>query len=33
MNEEAENLLRAIHEQADLKALKLYINKGFDVCA
>lgn len=33
MSEERENLLQVIFEKSDLEALKLYINKGFDVCA
>jgi ankyrin repeat protein len=33
MSEEAEQLMHAIYEQRDLEALKLYITKGYDVCA
>jgi hypothetical protein len=29
----AARLLEAIHDRADCKALRLYIKKGYDVCA
>jgi ankyrin repeat protein len=33
MSKEAKKLLNDIYEQDDLEALKLYIKKGFNVCA
>jgi hypothetical protein len=33
MSEEAEKLLHAIYKDRNLETLKLYIDKGYDVCA